>query len=53
MNDRTHPYGSQGEFFLLTISDGQTRLKCRFESDTLWLSQAMISELFGKAKATN
>lgn len=42
----------QGEFVLFTSVDGQTRVECRFESDTLWLSQAMIGELYGKAKAT-
>lgn len=42
----------QGEFVLFTSADGQIRVDCRFESDTLWLSQAMIGELYGKAKAT-
>jgi hypothetical protein len=32
--------------------DGRVRLECRFGADTLWLSQAMICELYGKAKAT-
>jgi hypothetical protein len=31
---------SQGEFVLFTSADSQTRLECRFESDTLLLSQA-------------
>ncbi|PHM44754.1 cytoplasmic protein [Xenorhabdus mauleonii] len=42
----------QGEFILFRSDDGQTHVECRFESDTLWLSQAMICELYGKAKAT-
>ncbi|MEM0515474.1 RhuM family protein [Pseudoalteromonas sp. YIC-827] len=46
------PQAPQGEFVLFTSTDGQTRVECRFESDTLWLSQAMIGELYGKAKAT-
>ncbi|KGA23002.1 virulence RhuM family protein [Pectobacterium brasiliense] len=46
------PLAPQGEFVLFTSADGQTRVECRFESDTLWLSQAMIGELYGKAKAT-
>jgi len=46
------PQAPQGEFVLFTSADGQTRVECRFESDTLWLSQAMIGELYGKAKAT-
>ncbi|WP_038914862.1 virulence RhuM family protein [Dickeya zeae] len=51
MADNT-PQAPQGEFILFTSADGQTRVECRFESDTLWLSQAMIAELYGKAKAT-
>ncbi|MGE6435825.1 virulence RhuM family protein [Shewanella baltica] len=46
------PQAPQGEFVLFTSVDGQTRVECRFESDTLWLSQSMIGELYGKAKAT-
>jgi hypothetical protein len=46
------PRAPQGEFVLFTSADGQTRVECRFESDTLWLSQAMIGDLYGKAKAT-
>lgn len=46
------PQAPQGEFVLFTSADGQTRVECRFESDTLWLSQTMIGELYGKAKAT-
>lgn len=41
-----------GEFVMFASSDGKVRVECRFESDTLWLSQAMICELYGKAKAT-
>ena len=46
------PQAPQGEFVLFTSADGQTRVECRFESDTLWLSQTMIGDLYGKAKAT-
>ena len=38
----------QGEFVLFTSADGQTRVECRFESDTLWLSQAAMAELYDK-----
>lgn len=41
-----------GEFILFSGGDGKVHVECRFESDTLWLSQAMICELYGKAKAT-
>ncbi|EAN5174701.1 hydroxyacid dehydrogenase [Salmonella enterica] len=37
---------------MFASSDGRVRVECRFESDTLWLSQAMLCELYGKAKAT-
>ena len=38
----------QGEFVLFTSADGQTRVECRFESDTLWLSQAVMAQLYDK-----
>ena len=34
------PEAPQGEFILFRSEDGQTHVECRFESDTLWLSQA-------------
>ncbi len=46
------PEAPQGEFILFRSEDGQTRIECRFESDTLWLSQSSICELYGKAKST-
>ena len=46
------PEAPQGEFVLFRSVDGQTHVECRFESDTLWLSQSSICELYGKAKAT-
>ena len=42
------PQAPQGEFVLFTSADGQTRVECRFESDTLWLSQAVMAELYDK-----
>ena len=35
-----------GEFLLYQTDDGQTRIECRFEAETVWLSQALIAELF-------
>ena len=35
-----------GEFLFFTSADGKTRVECRFESDTLWLTQASIAELY-------
>ncbi len=46
------PEAPQGEFILFRSEDGQTRVECRFESDTLWLSQSSICELYGKVKST-
>ena len=31
-----------GEFVMFASGDGKVRVECRFESDTLWISQAMI-----------
>ncbi len=42
----------KGEFILFQSEDGQTQVECRFESDTLWMPQALICTLYGKAKAT-
>lgn len=41
-----------GEFLMFTSGDGKVRIECRFENDILWLSQAMICDLYGKAKST-
>ena len=35
-----------GEFLFFTSADGQTRVECRFESDTLWLTQSAMAELY-------
>lgn len=40
------PQAPHGEFVLFTSGDGNTRVECRFESDTLWLSQAAMAELY-------
>lgn len=42
-NDRIVPVG---EFLVYETEDGKTRVECRFENDTLWLSQALIGDLF-------
>lgn len=36
------------EIILYRTEDGRTRIQCRFENETLWLSQALIGELFEK-----
>jgi hypothetical protein len=35
-----------GELLLYRAEDGETRLECRFDEGTIWLSQAQIAELF-------
>ena len=37
-----------GELLIYQTEDGGTRVECRFQEDTLWLSQALIAELFQK-----
>jgi hypothetical protein len=37
---------ARGELLLYQTEDGRTRVECRFEDDTLWLSQALMAELF-------
>lgn len=44
----TLPQAPAGEFVLFQSEDGRTRVECRFELDTLWLSQGAMAELYGK-----
>lgn len=37
---------AQGEILLYQTEDGRTRVECRFQDETIWLSQAMIAELY-------
>jgi hypothetical protein len=37
-----------GEFLLYQTEDGRTRVECRFVEDTLWLTQAVMAELYQK-----
>ncbi len=41
-----NPTPPQGEIVLYRTEDGRTRVECRFANETLWLSQALIAELF-------
>ena len=36
----------RSEIVLYQTEDGRTRIQCRFENETLWLTQALIAELF-------
>ena len=35
-----------GEILLYQAEDGRTRIECRFQDETLWLTQAQMAELF-------
>lgn len=37
-----------GEILFYQTEDGRTRVECRFENETLWLSQALMAELYQK-----
>ncbi len=36
----------QSSIILYPSQDGRTRIQCRFQNETLWLTQALIAELF-------
>lgn len=38
----------QSDIILYQTEDGRTRIQCRFENETIWLTQALIAELFQK-----
>ena len=40
------------ELILYQSEDGQTKIQTRLEDETVWLTQAQLIELFGKAKST-
>ena len=37
---------SNSELVLYQTEDGRTRIQCRFEADTVWMTQAQMAELF-------
>lgn len=45
MSDEPAP---QSEIILYQTEDGRTRVQCRFENETIWLTQKLMSELFQK-----
>jgi hypothetical protein len=40
------PAPATGEIILYRTEDGDTRIECRFAEGTIWLSQALIADLF-------
>jgi hypothetical protein len=43
MNDDKDP---QSTIILYQTEDGRTRIQCRFENKTVWLTQALMADLF-------
>ncbi len=43
MSDASLP---NSEIILYQTEDGRTRIQCRFENETVWLTQALLAELF-------
>lgn len=48
-NNVTSPLG---QFILFETDEGQTKVECRFETETLWLTQNLIAELYQKSVPT-
>lgn len=46
MPDDRSPQPPQSSIILYQTEDGRTRIQCRFEDDTIWLTQILIAELF-------
>ena len=45
MNDDETP---KSEIILYQTEDGRTRIQCRFENETIWLTQKLMADLFQK-----
>src|SRR5512141_1227355 len=41
---------ARGEMILYPTEDGRSRVECRFDQETLWLSQAAMAELYQTSK---
>jgi hypothetical protein len=46
MTEKTTDDTPHGDLLLYQTEDGRTRIECRFEGETVWLTQAMMAELF-------
>ena len=44
--DSNFPLPPQSGIVLYQAEDGRTRIQCRFEQESLWLTQALMAELF-------
>ena len=45
MSETTEP-SPASDLILYQTEDGKTRIQCRFEDESLWLTQAQIADLF-------
>ena len=56
MSDKSPPIENgekpDGQFLLYQTEDGQTRIECRIQHETIWLSQKDIADLFQIAVST-
>jgi hypothetical protein len=43
---------TNSSLLLYQTEDGQTKIEVRLQDETVWLSQAQLSELFGKDRRT-
>ena len=47
-SDDNEQVSGKGEIVLYQTADGATRVECRFEDESIWLSQALIAELYDR-----
>ena len=45
---KQQPPPPTGEVILYQTEDGRARVECRFAGETVWLTQALMADLFGK-----
>lgn len=48
MQDMSDSEATDSQIILYRTEDGRTRIECRFENETIWLSQKLIAELYQK-----
>ena len=48
MSNKHLPQSPTGEFIMFASDDGSVRVECRFKSDTIWLSQTAMADLYDK-----
>lgn len=46
MTDENLTHSPAGEFVMFATGDGEIRIECRFEQETLWLPQATLANLY-------